>query len=70
MLYAADVTASITLFFKPRRPEITIMAKTKILLYFDANAITDFKLREKLYSTKSQICKINADRLNTKTIVK
>ena len=54
----------------PRRLEITIILKTKILLYFDINIIADIKLREKLHPTKCQICKITADKLIIKTIVK
>ena len=45
-------------------------SKNKNTTLIDPNAIADFKLREKLYPTKNQICKINADRLINKTIVK
>ena len=44
--------------------------KNKNTALLDKNAIADFKLRGKLYLKKSQICKINADRLITKTITK
>ena len=44
--------------------------KNKNTALLDANAFADFKLREKLYPTKCQIYKINADRLINKTIVK
>ena len=55
---------------KEKTDKLSKKGKNKNTTLLDVNAFTDFKLREKLNPTKKSICKINTDRIITKTIVR